>query len=122
MLDVPCGQSYFPTIRRDRLVYVDKTRFIRDLEAPGRSFVVFLRPRRFGKSTLLSTLQHYYDRNQAQQFEAPFGGLDIGAAPTPRRNSYLTLRLEYRHRHRRLAGGPSPQRLTVRSFIPEGSA
>src|SRR5579884_2126917 len=95
MLDVPYGHSYFPTIRRERMVYVDKTRYIRLLEVPARSFVVYLRPRRFGKSTLLSTLEHYYDRNQARNFEALFGGLDIGAAPSPKRNSYLTLRLEF---------------------------
>lgn len=29
MLDVPYGQSHFPTIRREKLVYVDKTDYIR---------------------------------------------------------------------------------------------
>ena len=91
MQGIPYGQSYFPTIRRKGLVYVDKTRFIRDLERPERAFSVFLRPRRFGKSTLLSMLEHYYDRNHAPHFDALFGGLDISRAPTPERHSYLTL-------------------------------
>jgi hypothetical protein len=38
MLDVPYGQSYFPTIRLKSLVYVDKTRYIRDLEVTARAF------------------------------------------------------------------------------------
>ena len=95
MFDVPYGLSYFPTIRRDGLVFVDKSRYIRDLETGARAFCVFLRPRRFGKSTLLSMLEHYYEKKQAQHFDALFGGLDIGRAPTPRRNSYRTLRLEF---------------------------
>ena len=95
MHDVPYGLSYFPTMRRERLVYVDKTSYIRRLETSGRAFVVYLRPRRFGKSTLLSTLEHYYARNYAAEFKTFFGDLDIGRDPTPKRNSYLTLRLEF---------------------------
>ena len=78
MLQIPYGQSYFPTIRRERQVYVDKTSYLRRLEVAQRSFVVYLRPRRFGKSTLLSTLEHYYARNYAAEFKTFFGDLDIG--------------------------------------------
>ena len=45
---------------------------------------------RFGKSTFLSMLEHYYDKNQAQHFAALFGDLDIGRDPTQKRNSPYT--------------------------------
>lgn len=95
MFDVPYGQSHFPTIRRKNLVYVDKSRYIHSLEVGGRAFAVYLRPRRFGKSTLLSMLEHYYDRNQEPHFQELFGDLDIGRAPTKERGSLLALRLEF---------------------------
>ena len=53
-------------------IMLDKTRFIPYLErykAP-----VFLRPRRFGKSLLVSMLAHYYDRSKSHRFEELFGG------------------------------------------------
>ena len=47
--------------------FVDKTRFIRDLEQ--YKIPVFLRPRRFGKSLWCSILECYYDVNRAHRFE-----------------------------------------------------
>ena len=41
-------------------------KYIEKLEALGENFIIFLRPRRFGKSLFLSTLQYYYDENRLQ--------------------------------------------------------
>jgi hypothetical protein len=40
-------------------------------------------------------LSHYYDIKQADQFETLFGDLYIGKHPTPQRNSYLVLNLDF---------------------------
>lgn len=83
----------FAEIRERGFYYVDKTRFIPYLErykAP-----VFLRPRRFGKSLLVSMLAHYYDRSKSHRFEELFGGTWIGTNPTPEHNQYMIIRYDF---------------------------
>ena len=56
----PIGTSSFEILRNEGYVYVDKTDLIYQLTHTGR--VYFLsRPRRFGKSLLLSTLDAYFN-------------------------------------------------------------
>ena len=53
---LPLGNADFATLRQSGAIYVDKTAHIQDL-VKGQSNAVFIaRPRRFGKSLLLSTL------------------------------------------------------------------
>ena len=73
---IPYGQADFRRIRRNRWLYVDKTRFLRRLER--EDYVFLIRPRRFGKSLWISLLENYYDRWWADDFEATFAGTDIG--------------------------------------------
>ena len=91
---IPYGMMNFALIRREDYYYVDKTRFIPLIEAADR-FFFFIRPRRFGKSLTLNILQHYYDVRTRDQFDALFGGLYIGQHPTPSRNTYLVLYLNF---------------------------
>jgi hypothetical protein len=93
---LPYGISNFPELRRGGYVYADKTGFIPRLEdaEKGRHHLVFLRPRRMGKTLLLSMLEHYYDILSAPRFDELFGGLAIAAAPTEERGRYAVLRLE----------------------------
>jgi hypothetical protein len=93
---LPYGIANFADLRRRGLVYVDKTGFIPALESAekGRNYLVFLRPRRMGKTLLLSMLEHYYDVLAAPRFDELFGGLAIAAAPTEERGRYAVLRLE----------------------------
>ncbi len=90
---IPYGLAYFRGIRREGCLYVDKTRFLHALEQ--ERFVFFIRPRRFGKTCWLSMMESYYDRNQADDFEALFAGTDIGRNPTPNRGRYVVLRLNF---------------------------
>ena len=90
---IPYGLAYFKGIRQEGSLYVDKTRFIREMEKERHVFLI--RPRRFGKSLWLSALESYYDRKQAEEFEAVFGGTDIGRQPTENRNRYLVLRFDF---------------------------
>ncbi len=90
----PYGLSDFGTLIEAGYWYQDRTDRISSLEEAGLQ-LIFLRPRRFGKSLLLSMLEHYYDLNRAEQFEALFGGLAVGRAPTPLRNQYFVMRWDF---------------------------
>ena len=91
---IPYGMMNFVTVRRDDCYYVDKTRFIPTIEQANK-FFFYIRPRRFGKSLTISMLHHYYDVLAKDMFEELYGGLYIGKHPTPERNSYLVLYLNF---------------------------
>ena len=55
MKNLPIGQSTFESIVEDDLLYVDKTKQVHELVSKGSRYFVS-RPRRFGKSLLVSTL------------------------------------------------------------------
>ena len=55
----PIGIQDFGEVRRGGYVYVDKTRHIYNLAHEGKYFFLS-RPRRFGKSLLISTLEAYF--------------------------------------------------------------
>ena len=52
--------SDFRNIRSDKAIYVDKTRLVYELVHDGRAMFLS-RPRRFGKSLLVSVLQAYFE-------------------------------------------------------------
>ena len=83
------GEADYAQIRKKNAWFVDRTAKIRDLEQTA--YAVFLRPRRFGKSLLVSLLRAYYDVQFADRFEEFFSGTDIGADPTDERGKYLVL-------------------------------
>ncbi len=56
----PIGQQSFKQLREGGFLYVDKTRFIKRI-AEGSQFYFLGRPRRFGKSLFLSTLQCFFE-------------------------------------------------------------
>ena len=90
---IPYGQADFRRIRRNRCLYVDKTRFLRRLER--EDYVFLIRPRRFGKSLWVSLLENYYDRFWAEDFEATFAGTDVGQGPTGEQSRYVTPRFNF---------------------------
>ncbi len=94
MIEFPYGIADFHSIRRDGMVYVDRTAYLREVERLGR-VLVFLRPRRFGKSLWLQTLANYYDLRRQDEFEDLFGGLAAGGEPTPLRNRYFVLQWNF---------------------------
>ena len=77
------GVTDFALMRAENAYFVDRTDLIRELEKTH--YTVFLRPRRFGKSLLVSILQCYYDVDYAHRFDELFGGLKIAANPTDER-------------------------------------
>ncbi|MBR1727770.1 MAG: AAA family ATPase, partial [Muribaculaceae bacterium] len=59
-LRYPVGEQDFAKIRTQNLVYVDKTEVLYRL-VTTRSYYFLSRPRRFGKSLMLSTLRYYFE-------------------------------------------------------------
>ncbi len=92
-ITIPYAVANYADLRDRGFYYVDKTDYIPRLEAYNAP--VFLRPRRFGKSLLVSTLAHYYDRTLTHRFEDLFGGTYIGSHPTPEHNRYMIIRYDF---------------------------
>lgn len=91
---VPYGIADFVSVRERNLYYVDKTMYLPILEEqPSNLF--FIRPRRFGKSLFISMMRAYYDKSMADRFDELFGNLWIGGHPTPLRNRYQVLYLDF---------------------------
>ena len=63
----PIGIQNFGEVRRDGYAYVDKTALMYKLVSEGKYYFLS-RPRRFGKSLFLSTLEAYFD-GQKELFE-----------------------------------------------------
>ena len=55
----PIGIQNFESLRQDNYTYIDKTELIYRLVKTGRYYFLS-RPRRFGKSLLISTLEAYF--------------------------------------------------------------
>ena len=90
----PYGVCDFNKIITEKLFYCDRTDRIFMIEDTGY-FLLFLRPRRFGKSLLLSMLENYYDLARKDRFQELFGHLLIGKNPTPLHNKYFILKWDF---------------------------
>ncbi len=95
MVKLPYGIASFESLRKDGYLYVDRTEFIEKIEAMNEKYLLFVRPRRFGKSLFLDTMANYYDIAMKDQFDTLFDGLYIRNNPTPRKSSYLVLKLDF---------------------------
>lgn len=91
---IPYGMTDFERIIRENYYYVDKTQYIAKVEEQTSYFFI-VRPRRFGKSLFLNMLGCYYDINKKDKFDEIFGELYIGKHPTPNRNKYMVLKLNF---------------------------
>ena len=87
---IPYGLTDYLRIVTEDYYYVDKTRYIEDLEKTA-AFLFLIRPRRFGKSLFLNMLYCYYDVRYADKFDELFGNQYIGKHPTSEQGKYLVL-------------------------------
>jgi Predicted AAA-ATPase/PD-(D/E)XK nuclease superfamily len=62
---LPIGRQYFSSIRKDDAVYVDKTEYIYNLCSPADTGYFLSRPRRFGKSLTVDTINELFVGNRA---------------------------------------------------------
>ncbi|SHF22956.1 PD-(D/E)XK nuclease superfamily protein [Marinitoga hydrogenitolerans DSM 16785] len=92
---IPYGKQNFEWVIMQNYYYIDRTEYIEKLESLNETNIVFLRPRKFGKTLFLDTLSKYYDINYADKFDALFKDLYIGKNPTPLKNSYYILYMNF---------------------------
>ena len=92
MIKYPVSESSFREIRRNGFAYVDKTMYVHQLVETGKFFFLS-RPRRFGKSLLISTMDSYF-RAERELFK----GLDIDRLEPEEWTEYPVLRLDFTRR------------------------
>ena len=95
MRQLPKGISNYEDIVRENRIYVDKTMYIEKLEKLSDKTIMFLRPRKFGKTLFTSTLECYYDINKQDKFNELFQNTYIGKNPTNNKNKYCILRFNF---------------------------
>lgn len=91
---LPYGIADFKRIRTEGYYYVDKTMYLEHLESEN-SYLSLLRPRRFGKSLLLSMMEAYYDIKMKDRFQELFGDLYVGSHPTKWANQFQVMRFDF---------------------------
>ncbi len=94
MKKIPYGISDFVLLRSEDYYFVDKTDYIKKLELYGR-FILFLRPRRFGKSLLIAILEAYYDIHYKDEFDTLFKDTYIIKHKSQEASSYMVLRFDF---------------------------
>ena len=95
MKKLPYGISDYERLIENEYYYVDKTMYIEKLENLAEPYIMFLRPRKFGKTLFTSTLENYYDIKKAEKFEKLYGETYIGKKPTKLKNSYHILKFNF---------------------------
>ncbi|MBQ1311353.1 MAG: AAA family ATPase [Blautia sp.] len=76
-MKIPVGKEDFDEIRRNHDYYVDKTELLYRLaEGTGNEVTLFTRPRRFGKTLMLSMMESFFSIQKKDSHEV-FDGLDI---------------------------------------------
>ncbi len=82
ILRYPVGMQTFSKIIEQGYKYVDKTAYIKPLLEQGQ-FIFLSRPRRFGKSLLLSTLKAYFEGRRELFKGLAADSLDLDWTPSP---------------------------------------
>ena len=95
MKKLPYGISDYERLVENDYYYVDKTMYIEKLENIAEPYIMFLRPRKFGKTLFTSVLENYYDIKKVDKFEKLYGNTYIGKNPTKLKNSYHILRFNF---------------------------
>jgi len=91
---IPYGLSDFKRIKTENWYYIDKTKYIEEVENES-SFLFFLRPRRFGKSLVLNMLLAYYDIYYKSQFNDIFKDTYILDNPTEEKSRYYCMKFDF---------------------------
>jgi hypothetical protein len=94
-IHIAYGIASFESLILQDYHYIDRTQYIETIEASKERHIAFLRPRRFGKSLFVNTLEAYYDVRQKPKFAALFGKTYIGKNPTPLANTYRILSFDF---------------------------
>ena len=100
----PIGIQTFEEIRKNDNLYIDKTEYIYRMTHTDGKYFFLSRPRRFGKSLLISTLQSYFEGRKDL-----FSGLAIEQLETEWR--------EYPVLHFSMAGGKHMEKEQLERYL-----
>jgi len=95
MKKIPYGISDFKRLKTENYYFIDKTEYIEKIENYPSSYLMFLRPRRFGKSLLIAILEAYYDIYFKSEFDDIFADTYILSHKTKEASSYMVLRFDF---------------------------
>ena len=84
MKTVSLGIEDFGRMRASNYFYIDKTAFIREWWENGALVTLLTRPRRFGKSLMIDTVERFFTVAETNQ-EALFGDLEVWSSEKMRR-------------------------------------
>ena len=94
---LPVGYDDFKEIIDNNLYYVDKTKVIEELLSKKNKVVLFPRPRRFGKSLLISTLYYFFDIEKKEENKYLFNGLKIAKSDYFKdQGEYPVIRIDFK--------------------------
>ena len=94
MKKIPYGITNYKTLIEEDYYYVDKTMYLEKLEDVG-SVLVYLRPRRFGKTLFTSMMEYYYDVNSKDIYDNLFKDTYVYKNPTKNKNNYYILKFDF---------------------------
>ena len=124
----PIGIQDFGNLRRDGYVYVDKTRHIYDLATTGKYYFLG-RPRRFGKSLLISTMEAYFlgnrklfkglamEKLESEWTEYPVLHLDLNTANYNKVESLVALLNKHLTKWERIYGSAPEETMPALRFM-----
>ena len=95
MKKIPYGYTDYKELILDNCFYIDKTMYLEKLESLSNKKVVYLKPRRFGKTLFTSMMGYYYDINSENEFDSLFKDTYIYNHPTKNKNNYYVLKLDF---------------------------
>ena len=94
---LPIGYDDFKKVIDNNAYYVDKTKVIEDLLTNRNEVVLFPRPRRFGKSLLISTLYYFFDIEKKEENKYLFNGLNIAKSKCFKyQGEYPVIRIDFK--------------------------
>ena len=68
-LELPYGKDAFPLLREGNCYFVDKTPYLKTVFTDQSAVLLFTRPRRFGKTLLISMFDSFLKINPEKPFD-----------------------------------------------------
>ena len=97
MKKLPIGRDLFKNIIEEDCYYVDKTKIIEELIEKGAYVTLFPRPRRFGKTLMISTLDEFFNIEKKEVNKDLFNGLYISKSKyNTEQGKYPVIKLNFK--------------------------
>ena len=95
LLNNPYDTISFNKFIQQSKAFVDKTMFIKTLDELSSKYPILLRPRRFGKSILVSMLKYFYDRGLEKYYDPLFQNTKIYQENLKNHNKYHVIVFDF---------------------------